>query len=96
MTDRKKCENRNEIGYCSWLDLPCDEICESDCKAIMSKFGSKERLDKAIKGMECCIKPGGCSKGCPYIDKDTGNCNRALNYDVLDLLKKLKNLWEVS
>ena len=94
MTDRKKCELRNEIGDCSVMDLPCKDLFESDCETIRSKYGSIERLRKVIKGMEFCSQIGGCNKKCPYHDDSIGTCMISLRREALEMLRKLEKLWE--
>ena len=52
------------------------------------------KLDKVIKGLECCtnISPDGCLMLCPYKDeKDetySGFCEQVLKQDALALLKE--------
>ena len=96
MINRKKCELRNEFGDCSKLDLPCDEVDESDCETIISKYTSTERLEKVIKGMEFCSRIEGCKEECPYHDDSCGTCMVSLRREALEMLNKYKKLMEVS
>ena len=45
-----------------------------------------EKLEKVIKGMECCMRFSNCYEvGCPYVDDE--GCKAKLKREALELLK---------
>ena len=50
---------------------------------------SVDKLEKVIKGLECCAECGKCKSECPYDGKDNSmyGCTTRLAQDALELLK---------
>lgn len=89
-----KCELINKRGDCSLLDIPCEDVSDSDCKHVFIT----SKINKAIAGLEFCGQIAGCNKECPYYplnENGCGTCMATMRKDSLELLKAYKELLKI-